>query len=236
MNDVHLLKKEMGPQNKKAKKIMNNVQKKSDTTKKTKVFGEKRTRTKEKILNTTITLIQEKGANGFTARDVAKHSDVAVGTVYTVFESFDDLVFSANSHTLDNLRNHIFAHLEAVTPSTPQDTLLAIGEAYCDFAMINKEAWLGMFSYQPQKPTPDWVLQSHLDMLNILVEPTKAIRPDKTDEEHLNLAKTLFLSVQGILQYSLEERFVGLPTHLLQANIKMMISSVLASITITNKA
>ena len=88
---------------------------------------------KEKIINTTISIIRKKGADAVTIRDVCTEAGLSIGTFYHYFRDKDDLM-------MHFLRETSFDSYDLVTPLS--DISGRIAELY--MYLINKYMDLGL--------------------------------------------------------------------------------------------
>jgi AcrR family transcriptional regulator len=62
---------------------------------------------KEMAVKAGLDIIEENGFSGLSTRKVASKIGYSVGTLYNVFENFDDLVFHINALTLKDLYYYV---------------------------------------------------------------------------------------------------------------------------------
>ncbi|GAA4642539.1 TetR/AcrR family transcriptional regulator [Gordonia humi] len=85
-------------------------------------------------------ILEEKGPNGLTVRDVAKAAGVAPMGVYNHFDGKDGLL---DALVTDGFRE--FGEMTAATDSDPTERLTAAGVAYRAFALANPTVYSLMF-------------------------------------------------------------------------------------------
>jgi len=67
---------------------------------------------KEMAIKAGTKLIEDKGLQNCSARKIAKKIGYSVGTLYNVFENYDDLVLHINAVTLDDLQHYFEENLD----------------------------------------------------------------------------------------------------------------------------
>lgn len=148
------------------------------------------------MLDAARALVVEKGPRGLTARAVAERIGYAVGTLYTQFESIDDLVFHLNGETLADLD----AQLAINDNADPGDQLRAMAAAYLAFAQENKALWQLLFDYSPTagRELPGWYVGGIGKLISRVTAVVTQLRPEADRRTAENLAFGLFSSVHGI--------------------------------------
>ena len=102
---------------------------------------------------------------GLKTRDLAREIGCANGAVYNLVADVDELILRVGSRTLLRLDKALSAAESAGEPS-PQETLVRIALAYCDFAAENLELWRALFEHRmaPSKLLPDWSIDDQLQL------------------------------------------------------------------------
>jgi hypothetical protein len=103
--------------------------------------------------------------------------------------------------------------LSAVKDRPPTDRLRNLARKYLDFAIAHRNLWKALFEHRlPDDGTPpQWHLEQHLHLMDLIAEPLHELQPGLSDEARSIRARTLFGAVHGVINISLEGRFVGLP-------------------------
>ncbi len=160
---------------------------------------------KELTIKAGQTLIINEGLSGFSARKVAKTIGYTVGTLYNLFNDYDDLLLHINALTLTDLA----AALEhAVRPEqTGKSALFALGLAYLQFAEDNHNRWLALFEHKMQKQQPPaWYLERITQLFSVLesqLSDTLRHHPPATIKRQ---ARVLWASVHGICVLGLSDK------------------------------
>jgi AcrR family transcriptional regulator len=87
-------------------------------------------------------IVSEQGLRSLTTRGIAKVIGYTSGTLYQIFENFDDLVQEMNAETIDQLR----IRCERVDMSEgPSRSLSRLAEEYVDFTSRHAMLWNALF-------------------------------------------------------------------------------------------
>ena len=95
---------------------------------------------KEKIIDTTVSIIKKKGADAVTVRDVCKEAGLSIGTFYHYFRDKDDLMISLFDTFLDFLQKRT-AKINCCLNGFQQVTLI-------DFCFLIHDVFEGSFFHQ----------------------------------------------------------------------------------------
>lgn len=106
-------------------------------------------KTRQAILSTALELIVEKGADGLSLREIARRIDYSPAGLYEYYEGKDEIIQAVCSEADERLRNY----LEGVPAEaySPGEYLLALGDAYLNFARQNPEHYLFLFTYRDMR-------------------------------------------------------------------------------------
>ncbi len=104
-------------------------------------------KTKQAILKTAREIINEKGADGLSIREIAHRIDYSPAGLYEYFDSKDAIIAAVCLEGLERLN----AALNRVdTALSPAERLVELGLAYLEFAQNNPEQFAFIFSMLPQ--------------------------------------------------------------------------------------
>ena len=114
----------------------------------------------------------------------------------------DELVLRVGSRTLARLDAALTAAESAGEPS-PQETLVRIAVAYCDFAAENLELWRALFEHRmaPEKPLPEWAVEDQMKLFRHIYHPLAALFPKWSADELGITARSLFAAVHGMVAW-----------------------------------
>lgn len=139
----------------------------------------------------------EVGVERVSARVIAKEIGYSAGTLYNIFESFDELLIQVAARTLERMLKEANA---AVEFGDPRRSLMQLANFYYRFTRENDPAWQLVVRYQFQgaKRLPIWYLAR---VNRVLVTVERAIAPlfdDSRRRDRRQSALTLWSSMQGI--------------------------------------
>lgn len=158
------------------------------------------------IVDAASDLVAERGADGVTARLIAKRIGYAPGTLYTQFENLTDIFLHVNGESLQALYDLCEAAL--ADDRSPRDALVAMGYAYLQFALDRPHHFRLMFTQHlpPGVPVADW-LQARIDALFALVERQFArLMPGVDDATKTLSAHALWAAVHGTASLSTSDQ------------------------------
>src|SRR5215510_4482851 len=101
---------------------------------------ERRAKFREELILAAERSMAAGGLAGLKTRDLAREIGCANGAVYNLVADVDELILRVGSRTLARLDVALTAAESASAPA-PQETLVRIAIAYCDFAAENLELW-----------------------------------------------------------------------------------------------
>ena len=77
---------------------------------------------------------------------------------------------------------------------------------------------------------PEWALSDQMNLFGHILDPLALLTPDADPQARLHMAQTLFSAVHGVVLLGLEEKFVGVPPALLDAQIEKFVRSTCAGL------
>lgn len=149
--------------------------------------------------------ISEVGFAHFSAREVAKRIGYAIGTIYNVFGSYDQLMLAINGRTLDLWQDYLEQRLEGVS----KERLRAAIEAYFEFAILNRHAWAALYDFRlaDNEPMPDYYQCKVAKITDTVVREVAAALPPKHAAHAPRLARSLLATVHGHCFFTLNGTF-----------------------------
>ncbi|WP_114285921.1 TetR/AcrR family transcriptional regulator [Candidatus Halocynthiibacter alkanivorans] len=140
-------------------------------------------------------IVLENGIDTLSARGLAKELNVSVGSLYNAFGDLDAVVRAV----IANCAAMLSASLHSALESSAQDKrsrVVALGEAYLDFAIAEPQRWWLMFEYRSNVP-PDLKAQDFQSgLLEMLIQAGGA---DPKSEQHRQFFLLLWASVHGLV-------------------------------------
>ena len=197
-------------------------------------IAERKDRQRQALIEAAERAIAADGLAGLKARDLAREIGVALGAIYNLVEDLDELYLRVASRTLARLDETLAAAGggEGGGPDAATGRLVAIALAYRKFASDNLHLWRSLFEHRmaPGKPLPEWAMSDQMSLFRHILEPLVLLMPKSAPQDRLHMAQTLFSAVHGIVLLGLEEKFVGVPPDLLDAQIGAFVRTICAGL------
>lgn len=173
-------------------------------------------------------MIADRGLAGLKTRDLAREIGCANGAVYNLVADVDELILRVGSRTLHRLDDALSTAEDAGEPS-PQETLVRIAIAYCDFAAENLELWRALFEHRMEadKIVPDWSVDDQMQLFRHIHRPLAALFPKRSPEELGITARSLFSAVHGMVALGLEQKLVAVPLPALRKEIAALVRAMI---------
>jgi AcrR family transcriptional regulator len=188
---------------------------------------ERREKQRADLIQAAERMIAERGLAGLKTRDLARAIGCANGAVYNLVADVDELVLRVGSRTLRRL-DEVLSAAETGEHS-PQETLVRIAIAYCDFAAENLQLWRALFEHRMEadKALPDWSVDDQLQLFRHIYKPLAALLPKRGAEELGITARSLFSAVHGMVALGLEQRLVAVPLPALRKEIAGLVRAMI---------
>ncbi|WP_144032000.1 TetR/AcrR family transcriptional regulator [Bradyrhizobium cosmicum] len=173
-------------------------------------------------------MIANRGLAGLKTRDLAREIGCANGAVYNLVADVDELILRVGSRTLRRLDEALSAAESAGEPS-PQQTLVRIAIAYCDFAAENLQLWRALFEHRmaTDKTVPDWSVDDQMRLFRHIYQPLAALFPQRSPDELGITARSLFSAVHGMVALGLEQKLVAVPLPALRKEIAGLVRAMI---------
>jgi AcrR family transcriptional regulator len=113
-------------------------------------------------------ITEREGLRGLGARRVVRQIGYTIGTLYNLFDDFDDLIIQMNGETLDALYDHCSA---LPMDKDPKENLRALASVYLEFTRAHPKLWNANFEHRlpDGRQSPDWYNEKAL-RLRMLTE------------------------------------------------------------------
>lgn len=156
---------------------------------------------KELILDTAWKILEQKGSEGLTARNIAKEIGYAPGTIYNFYQSMTEVQLHINSRTLDLLYEALTVSDCTNSQRLPIENMKSMASCYIQFARDYRPYWLLLFNLQLTEG------QRQLSWLGYKIEKlfvpleTQLKRMFAETTSHIECkraARTLWASVHGL--------------------------------------
>ncbi|MEM9632611.1 MAG: TetR/AcrR family transcriptional regulator [Pseudomonadota bacterium] len=166
--------------------------------------------TQRRVLDAAVKAVEAGGLDAVNIRKIAAEAGYSVGSVYKHFADQDELLIAVNALTLERIRKEMSHTVKDV--EDPLLQLRALAKTYLDFARNNRNLWTALFVHRlPQgRPVPETHIQGNIALLTFIAAPLRQLDPEFSDEQLAARTRTCFAAVHGLVEISLEERFVGL--------------------------
>ncbi len=189
--------------------------------------ADRRAALREKLIMLATAKISESGLKALKARDLAGEAGCSVGAIYTVCGDLDERAMAVNGETVKALGAHVLDGLVPFNEAAPVDRMIAMSEAYLDFACQNPKRWRALFDISlTRNDAPDWYLGALDDLFAIIDGPVSELFPDLSAQDVRLRTRALFSSVHGIVLLGIENRISGLRSDDMPDMIRFILRSV----------
>lgn len=194
---------------------------------------ERRQNLKEALIQAAERAIEAQGVSGLKARDLAAEAGCSLGAIYNVFADLDALILAVNAKTLATLERELDA---AVTPppadggdldwALKQMDRLAL--AYLDFAAANASRWRAMFDHMmhDRSRVPEWYYDQQKRLFAFIEQPLRVLKPELENEAVVQLARSVFSAVHGVVLLGLSEKLGETPLSKLQSQTSVIVAAI----------
>jgi AcrR family transcriptional regulator len=165
---------------------------------------------REEIIAMAVSWIKEQLRSGsigqLSLRQVAKAIGYSPGTLINQFGSYSMLLLHVNAQTLDELSKSMEWAVSEV--KQPKAKLLAMANAYLNFALENPNAWRLIFEHRldETETLPDWQM-SRINQLFERVKTELASINTQSNEQSLEeAARVIWSGVHGISFLAIEDK------------------------------
>lgn len=160
---------------------------------------------RELIIQAATEIVEQRGLEGLSAREVAKRIGYSPGTIYNVFENLDDLLLTIEARLLDQLA----ARLASTDASgTPQQRLRRLAGSYYAFTQESPKLWNLLIEHRVPagREVPEWY-RAKLECLQVPMEEALAsLLGAAGDGAPKRAARTLWASVHGMAALSTADK------------------------------
>ncbi|WP_227271859.1 TetR/AcrR family transcriptional regulator [Roseobacter weihaiensis] len=140
-------------------------------------------------------IVLEQGGGALNARGLAKELGISVGSLYNAFGDLDGVVRAVNTRCSDRLAKALRAALEAA-PADARARVIAIGEAYFDFARSEPRRWYMLFERDSDLELDVKTAELQEGLLEMLI---RAGDGDPGNQQHRQFFLLLWASVHGLV-------------------------------------
>lgn len=145
-------------------------------------------------------IISRERLAGLSARRLALEAGCSVGTLYNLFGDLDGVVRAANLASMEALGASLAAALEKAAPAQ-EPRLLALAEAYFDFADADPRRWEALFRLRPDAAEDPSLAGTEAGLFALLRKAAGNL-----PEEAL---RALWAAVHGVVELAIRRRLAG---------------------------
>lgn len=147
-------------------------------------------------------MIETDGLENLKLRAIAREIGYAPGTLYNVFDSFDELMMRVNAQTIDALVERLSAVEQKQQPAQLSDLLAVYGA----FARENQNLWKAVFDYFLNDPdnAPDWYVAKINEGLQIVERAVSGVAGPSPAHPPSEIARILWAGLHGIFSLGAE--------------------------------
>ena len=147
-------------------------------------------------------LIENDGLENLKLRAIAREIGYAPGTLYNVFEGFDELMMRVNARTIDAL----VSELSQVEHDGKPAALSELLQVYGAFAQQNQNLWKAVFDYFLTDPdnVPGWYVAKINEGLEIVERSVAGIAGPTPAHAPSDIARILWAGLHGIFSLGAE--------------------------------
>ena len=142
-------------------------------------------------------IAEKEGLRALTARRIAREIGYTIGTLYNLFDNFDDLIVHLNGTTLDTLYEAVAGQR---LDEEPEAALRALARAYIRFTNDHPNLWSMLF--EPSAPhgeqLPDWYHEKVRGLLGLAEQALASLFPAGQEERRHHSARVLWSGLHGI--------------------------------------
>lgn len=190
--------------------------------------GARREALRARLVEAARDTIAAEGIDALRARNLAEAAGCSVGAIYTVFGDLHALVLAVNGGTFAALGAHVRDGVRLSGAEAPTERLIALSNAYLDFAATNPRLWQALFDVEMRAggDVPDWYAEALDGLLAIIDAPLRDLFPDADDDTVRLRTRTLFSAVHGIVLLGVEQRISGVRRDRLPEMIRFLLTAV----------
>ncbi|MDA7946128.1 MAG: TetR/AcrR family transcriptional regulator [Hyphomicrobiaceae bacterium] len=147
----------------------------------------------------------DEGLRGLRARQIARDIGYTIGTLYNLFEDFDDLILHMNGETLDALYRTCS---EVELKGDPTEDLEALADRYLEFTRGHQQQWSAVFEHTlPRgRAVPDWYSEKVAKLMELEARALAPLFPGGNPDRIAHHARVLWTSLFGMALVESAER------------------------------
>lgn len=150
-------------------------------------------------------IVFENGIDALSARSLASDIGVSVGSLYNAFGDLDAVLRAVISRSAARLSEILQGAV--MTGDCKRSRLVALGEAYLDFAVSEPQRWWLLFEYRSHAPPDQKVRDFQLGLLDMLIQAGEG---DPGSDQHRQVFLSLWASVHGLVALACRPAIVAI--------------------------
>ena len=181
---------------------------------------------REIILKAATELIEEKGLEGLSAREVARRINYSPGTLYNVFKDRDEILLTIESRLLDSLETYL-SHLPPSDAARGQ--VIALANAYLQFTHANPNLWNLLFEHQlgRGRAAPAWYTEKIQALMQKIEAAIAPLMQGRSQGDIERAGRVLWASLHGITSLSTANRLSNVTGDSAQVLIENLVATYL---------
>jgi hypothetical protein len=113
---------------------------------------------RKKLFENAWHIVANEGIEKLNARKLATSSNCALGSIYTIYDNFQELELNINAKIISMLYAHLNHALDQSLndKQSIKEVFKQLGSAYLKFGQENLFLWKSLFEHLPIDKAPDW--------------------------------------------------------------------------------
>ncbi len=166
-------------------------------------------------------IVLEHGGDALSARGLAHSLGISVGSLYNAFGDLDGVIRAVNARCAKRLSDALRDALDHA-PSAPRARVIALGEAYFDFAQKEPRRWYMLFDRQSDLELDPQTSELQTSLLNMLIS---AGGGDPSVEAHRQFFLLLWASVHGLASLASRPNIVMVQPDVARVHMRHLIKA-----------
>jgi len=151
-------------------------------------------------------IVLSQGVDALNARGLASELKVSVGSLYNAFGDLHGVIGAVTARFAEQLSETLRGALETAPPDS-RSRVIALGEAYFDFAMAQPRRWSLLFEYRPELQEDPKAQGYQTGLLEMLIN---AGGGDPASDQHRQFFLLLWASVHGLVSLACRPTIVAI--------------------------
>lgn len=166
-------------------------------------------------------IVLQEGVDALNARRLARELDVSVGSLYNAFGDLTAVVRAVIAKCAAMLSARLHAAIENAAQDK-RSRVVALGEAYFDFAIAEPRRWSLMFEYRLEDHQDPKAQDYQTGLLEMLI---RAGEGDPKSEQHRQFFLLLWASVHGLVSLACRPTIVAINPEVARTYIGDLVNS-----------